>query len=108
MYLRDGAERHWHQHERHCIHPVGLWRVRELQQQRRSPDEWQPVTATGGSAIDIVGNVLKSGSPTISPAPTIGAPVTPDPLARHESAVRMVVVSQLHRYRPLDGFWDGC
>jgi hypothetical protein len=81
MYLRDGAERHWHQHERHCIHPVGLWRVRELQQQRRSPDEWQPVTATGGSAIDIVGNVLKSGSPTISPAPTIGAPVTPDPLA---------------------------
>ena len=39
------------------------------------------IIATGGSSIDIVGNVLKSGSPTISPAPTIGAPVTADPLA---------------------------
>lgn len=39
------------------------------------------ITATGGASIDIVGNVLKSGAPTISPAPTIGAPVTPDPLA---------------------------
>lgn len=39
------------------------------------------ITASGGASIDIVGNVTKSGSPTISPAPTIGVPVAPDPLA---------------------------
>ncbi|HVP47738.1 MAG TPA: TadE family protein [Bryobacteraceae bacterium] len=39
------------------------------------------ITATNGSSIDIVGNVTKSGSPTISPAPTIGAPAEADPLA---------------------------
>jgi len=43
------------------------------------------ITATNGSSIDIVGNVTKSGSPIISPAPTIGAPAEADPLASMNS-----------------------
>ena len=39
------------------------------------------ITATGGATVNIVGNWLKSGTGTISPAPNIGAPVAADPFA---------------------------
>ena len=37
------------------------------------------ITTTNGATTNVVGGITKSGSPTISPAPILGAPYAPDP-----------------------------